>query len=184
MQNRLIAATFSCIAVSICLTAFYGCESCNKKAETPMATQVDTSSAVSTPLNTINLPHGDTSLIPILSKVLDEALVASAQKNYSKLAGLMIYRGPDEKRFGQDVYHARNADELAVVRITSQVFNKWTNGIDSKDYPRVFEMPQPDNKKMEVLEVIFISREKTDREFFGFLKLNNEYKIADVTSNL
>jgi len=65
-----------------------------------------------------------------------------------------------------------------------QVFNKWSGGVDSRDYPRVFEMDQPDGQKMEVLEVIFVSKNRVNRKFFGFVKAKGDYKIIDVTSNL
>jgi hypothetical protein len=64
------------------------------------------------------------------------------------------------------------------------VFSKWTTGAESIDYSRVFEMQQPDGRTLEVLEVIIVYPKKIDRKFFGFLLINNEYKIADVTSYL
>ena len=33
-------------------------------------------------------------------------------------------------------------------------------------------------------DVIFVAPKSIDRKFFGFLQLNNEWKIADVTSYL
>lgn len=160
-----------------------GCKSCNKdKTEAP---KVDTTAASTLrPSNTLNLPHADTSLIPIFSKLLDDAFAASDKKDYAKLGSLIIYRGPEEKRYGQDVFNVKNGYEKAVIRITADVFNKWNKGLDTHDYTRVFDLDQPNGQKLQVMEVIFVSKKNIDRKFFGFLQINGEYKIADVTSSL
>jgi len=171
-------------AILFCASVFIlpSCKSCNKEDKN-QATQTDTNT-VSQPLNTINLPHADTSLIPILSKILDDAFDASGKKDYSRLAPMLVYRGPDMNRYGTDVFNAKNKYEKNVVRITADVFNKWNTGIDSRDYARVFSMDQPGGQSMPVLEVIFVSKRSVDRRFFGFMQVGDGYKIADVTSYL
>jgi hypothetical protein len=83
-----------------------------------------------------------------------------------------------------DVFNPKNNYDRNVLRLTSEVFNKWNTDIDSKDYSRVFEMPLPDGRNMPVMEVIFVSKKSVDRKFFGFLQIKEEWKIADVTSSL
>lgn len=170
------------VIISILLPA---CKSCNKK-EQNTAAKTDSTSAIVTPQpqNPVTLPHADSALIPVLSKILDEAFELSAKKDYGRFATLIVYRGPDSSRYGNDVFNTKNNYEKNVIRITSDVFNKWNRGVESRSYSRVFEMDQPDDRKLEVLEVIFISKKNVDRKFFGFLKFKDDYKIADVTAYL
>ncbi|MCS6934872.1 MAG: hypothetical protein NZM35_06960 [Chitinophagales bacterium] len=132
----------------------------------------------------ITAPHADTSLIPVLSKVVEEAIKLSEEKNYERLAGLILYRGPDEKRLGTDVFNAANKTEREVIRITAEVLAKWHKGVTSVEYPRVFDIDLPEGRKMTVLEVIFIADKKINRKFFGFMQLHDKYVIADITSYL
>jgi hypothetical protein len=180
-KSRLAAI---CIALSAILVFYASCKSCKKNNEAKTIVSDTSTVAPPRPLNTINLPHADTSLIPVLSHILDQVFDASAKKDYNQMAALVVYRGPDEKRFGNDVFNARNAYEKNVIRITADVFNKWNKDIDNRDYARVFEMDQPDGRKMEVMEVIFVSKKKIDRKFFGFLMIKDQYKLADITSYL
>ena len=130
------------------------------------------------------MPHADTSLIPILSAVLDDAFAASDKKDYAHLASLIIYRGPDVKKMGYEVFDARNPYDKTVVRVTADVFSKWNKDVTAPEYGRVFALDQPDGRTLPVLEVIFPSPKQFDRKFFGFLQVGDEWKIADVTSNL
>ena len=164
--------------------------SCNsgKKTDQATVTHTDTTHTAATIIRpssfaAINLPHADSGLIPVVGKLLDEALEASTKKDYNTLASLLVYRGPDDKRNGLDVFNAKNKYEKNVTRITGEVFNKWTRNVESKEYSRIFEMDQPGNRKLVVLEVLFVTRTNINRKFFGFLKLKDEYKIADVTSS-
>ena len=160
----------------------YSCKSCNKGNDSS-ALKIDTT--VTSPVtNPVNLPHADTSLIPIFSKILDDAFNASAKKDYKTLGSLIVYMGPDSARFGNDVYNTKNSYELNVVRITADAFNRWNSGIDSRDYSRVFEYNQPGAMDMQVLEVLFVSRTRINRKFFGFIRLGETYRLADVTSSL
>ena len=181
MKNKLIfiAGILFLFVMTVHLSS---CKSC-KKEESAQAISTDTTSSV--PIhNSINLPHADTSLIPFLTQVLDEAFDASAKKDYSKLSSLIVYRGPDSLRFGYDVFNAKNKYDKNLVRITADVFNKWNKDVVAREYGRVFEMGQPDGRSMPVMEVIFASPKNMDRKFFGFLQIGEEWKIADVTSYL
>ncbi len=172
------------IVIGILLCAVYVLPSCNSKKTESTVAKTDTTATSTTPVNTINLPHADTSLIPILAKVIDDALDASAKKDYNRLGSLIIYIGPDMNRLARDVYRPKNPYEKNVMRITGDVFNKWNRDIESKDYTRVFEMDQPNGVKMPVLEVLFVSKKSVDRKFFGFLNTANGYKILDVTTHI
>ena len=156
---------------------FSSCKSCNKKAidVVPVA---DTTSAF---INTPSAPHADTSIIPLLTRVLDDAFAASAKKDYAAFASYIVYRGPDSTRHGYDVFKMNNTYEKNIVKITADVFSKWSSGKTRSDV-QVFEMQQPDGRSMVVLEVVFTSQKFIDRKFFGFLAIGNELKIADVTS--
>lgn len=170
---------FAVLIVAIVLYAsLSSCKSCNKKQDT-QAVATDTTTTNYTP---ITAPKADTSLIPILSAVLDEALVHAAAKDYEKLGKLIVYRGPQMERFGTDVFNAKNKFEKNTVRITAEVLNKWAAGNESREYPRAFELPMPDGSKMPVLEVIFIADKKINRKFFGFLQFDGQYKIAEISS--
>jgi hypothetical protein len=165
---------------------FSSCKSCKKDGEAK-AVAIDSASVPAVPhvQNAINLPHADSSLAPVFAKVMDDVFEASRKKDYAKLASYLIYRGPDMKRFGYDVFNPKNAYERNVVRITAEVFNKWNSNRETKDYARIFSLQQPDGRDMDVLEVIFVSKKGVDRRFFGFLPLKkDDYKIVDVTSNL
>jgi hypothetical protein len=182
MKNLLslfAAAVFLFSTVLYCSS----CKSC-KKEEVAQTGVTDTTAFSPQPSNTLNLPHADTSLIPILSQVLDEAFSASAEKDYTQFASLLVYRGPDTLKFGYDVFNPKNSYDRNVLRITGEVFNKWNKDIDSREYARVFEMGQPDGRTMPVMEVIFVSKRSIDRKFFGFLQIKEQWKIADVTSYL
>jgi hypothetical protein len=157
------------------------CKSC-KKEEKPVT--VDTTAVSTAPVNSIDLPHADTAVIPILSKILDEAFEASSKKDYNKLGSLLVYRGPDTKRYGYGVFDAKNSYDRKSLSITADVFNKWNRNVEARECARVFALDQPDGRTLPVLEVIFVGQKTLDRKFFGFLEIDGEYKIADVTSNL
>lgn len=160
------------------------CKQC-KKDKTDGTTTSDTTYVLNNPnINTIDAPHGDTTLIPVLSGILQQAFEAAQQKDYDKLSSLLVYRGADDKRHGSDIFNTKNAYEKSVVKITGEVFNKWTAGAESVEFARVFELPQPDGRTLQVIEVIIVFPKKIERKFFGFLQIGNDYKIADVTSYL
>ncbi len=169
------------LAVASLLFTYSSCKSC-KKEDKPVVT--DTTSVSTPPVNTINLPHADTAVIPVLAKVLDEAFEASGKKDYNKLGSLIVYRGPDQTRYGYSVFNAANKYDKKSLSITADVFNKWNRNVESREYARVFALDQPDGRTLPVLEVFFVSKKTVDRKFFGFLEINGEYKIADVTSSL
>lgn len=181
MVKKLLIVFLAVLGVGT-IGLFSGCKGCKK--ETPATTTVDTAATTSTPVDMITTAHGDSSLIPVFAKLLDDAFAASKSKDYAKLASYMIYRGPEPARHGKDVFSLKNSYEKGIVKTTAEVFNKWGANVENYEYPRVFTMAQPDGRNMDVLEVIFISPKKVDRKFFGFLKVNDEYKIADVTSYL
>ena len=170
----------------ITLTGSIGFSSCKTDKKTTEAV-VTTDSTAATPHvpSAINLPHADSSLAPVFAKIMDDVFDASKKKDYTKLASYLIYRGPDMKRFGYSVFNPKNAYERNVVRITAEVFNKWNSTAETKDYARIFTLQQPDGRDMDVLEVIFVSKNGVNRRFFGFLPLSkDDYKIVYVTSNL
>ena len=186
MMKKRLALGFAFGLTLFVSIGFSSCKSCNK-SDNAQTTQVDTTTKAAAPqgLNTLNIPHADSSLAPVLAKLMDEVFDASKRKDYNKLATYIIYRGPDMKRFGYDVFNAKNAYERGVVKITSDVFNKWNAMSDTKDYARVFSLAQPDGRDMKVMEVIFVGKKGVNRKFFGFLPLNkDDFKIVDVTSNL
>lgn len=182
MFKKLLIVTLAVFAIGT-ISIFSSCKGCKKDAAT---TTVDTSATTgsSAPVDMITTAHGDTNLIPVFTKLLDDAFAAGKNKDYATLAAMMIYRGPEPNRHGTDVFTLKNSYEKGIVKTTAEVFTKWNANVVSKEYPRVFTMPQPDGRNMDVLEVIFIGPKKIDRKFFGFLKAGNDYKIADVTSYL
>lgn len=180
MIKKISALAVLLIVASLLLTNS-SCKSCKKEDK---SVSVDTSSVSLRPANSITLPHADTAVIPVLAKVLDEAFEASSKKDYNKLGSLIVYRGPDSTRYGYAVFNAKNSYDRKSLSITADVFNKWNRNVDSRDYARVFALDQPDGRTLPVLEVIFVSKKSVDRKFFGFLEIDGEYKIADVTSNL
>ncbi len=181
MRNKIILIVLAVIVLAG-VAGFFGWKSYQKK-QTLLPVNTDTAS-VPTSVHTIDLPHADTTLIPVVSAVLDEAFEACAAKDYNRLASLVVYRGPDSLKFGYAVFNAKNKFDRNVLRITADVFNKWNKDIESREYARVFELDQPDGRKMLVMEVIFVSQKYLDRKFFGFLQIENEWKIVDVTSYL
>lgn len=185
MKNKtLTLSIFLAFAAAGYIAAVQSCKSCKKEKPSAAPIVTDTTGSVNPNIKTIDAPHGDTSLIPVLAEVLDKAFKAGKQKDYAAFGTYVVYRGADEKRHGYDVFNVKNSYEKNVVRITADVFAKWSTGTQSIDYARVFELPQPDGRTLQVLEVIFVYPKKVDRKFFGFLPINNEYKIADVTSYL
>lgn len=183
-MNRIFRIRFAFVVIGLISLLLFSCKS-NEKEEPVAVTSSDTTSAFQMqPSNTLTLPHADSAVIPLLTQVLDEAFVASKAKDYNKLATLIVYRGPDEKRMGNDVYNSKNNFDKSLMKITADVFNKWNKDVTGLEYARAFELDQPDGRKMTVLEVIFVAPKSIDRKFFGFLQLNNEWKIADVTSYL
>ncbi len=171
------------LLVAMITGAVYWYKASYKKPEVT-APVTDTNTVSLKPSGTLTLPHADTSVIPLLTQVLDTAFAASSSKDYSRLGSLIVYRGPDQNKHGYDVFNAKNSFDKAVLKITADIFSKWNKGVESVEYSRAFELPQPDGRTMTVLEVIFVSPKTIDRKFFGFLQINNEWKIADVTSYL
>ena len=186
MMKKGIALVGFAVFILITSLGFSSCKSCNK-ADNGQGTHVDSTAVTTTtpPVNAINLPHADSSLAPVLAKVMDDVFEASKKKDYNKLASYLIYRGPDMQRFGYSVFNAKNAYERNVVRITGEVFNKWATGCETIDYARIFSLAQQDGREMVVMEVILVSKKGVNRKFFGFLPPTpGAYKIVDVTSNL
>ena len=183
MKKTLITFTAFSALLSIAVQVS-SCKSCKKDAPAETVNTDTVSTRPSVPENMLNVPHADSSLIPVLSKVLDIAFEASAKKNYAKLGSLIVYRGPNEAKMGNGVFDVQNSYDKAVVRVTADVFNKWNKDVATPEYGRAFALQQPDGRTMPVLEVIFTSPKQFDRKFFGFIELENEWKIVDVTSNL
>jgi len=187
MRKRILCGVSITVIVLTFVVQLTSCKSCNK-TDSAQSVPVDTASTSKVPqglTNTMNLPHADSSLAPILTKAMDNIFDASKGKDYNKLASYIVYRGPDMKRFGYDVFNAKNAYEKAVVKITADVFNKWNTSCETREYARIFSLPQPDGRDMTVMEVLFISKRGVSREFFGFLPTKDgDFKLVDVTSNL
>lgn len=180
-RKKILYVALGVLVLALIIGGGYWYKTSYKKEETP-AVMIDTTAVSLKPSGTLTLPHADTSVIPLLTKVLDDAFASSAAKDYNTLGSLIVYRGPDQNKHGYDVFNAKNSFDKAVVKTTADVFVKWNNGVESVEYSRAFELPQPDGRTMTVLEVIFVSPKNIDRKFFGFLLINNEWKIADVTS--
>ena len=87
MKKRAVFFIVALAFISILAGTLSGCKSC-KKSDAGQASHSDTTAASTNtaPLNSINLPHADTSLIPILSKQLDAIFAASTAKDYNKMA--------------------------------------------------------------------------------------------------
>lgn len=187
MAKKGIALLFTLLIIIISTIVLPSCKSCKKNTEAKEGPK-DTTAIQSGPhVQSINLPHADSALAPVLGKIMDGVFEASRKKDYTTLASYLIYRGPDMQRMGYSTFNAKNTYERNVVRITADVFNKWNGRSETKDYARIFSLPQPDGRNMVVLEVIFVSREGVDQKFFGFLPLTkdkDDYKIADITSSL
>lgn len=183
-RNKTIwLITLSVFALAL-MVVLPSCKSCKKpKEETTVVTDT-TSNIPLTNSGTLTTPHGDSALIPVFAGILEQAFEASRKKDYETLSSLVLYRGPDMQRHGTDVFRIKNSYDKTIVRMTGEVFSKWTTGTESIDYTRVFELPQPDGRTLEVLEVIIVYPKKIDRKFFGFLQVDGTYKIADVTSYL
>jgi hypothetical protein len=177
-------SVFAVVAVFIALLVLPSSCKWFKKEEKPVAVDSITTAAPTTPVNTINLPHADSSLIPVLTKILDEAFEASAKKDYAKLASLLVYHGPDPTRYGQAVFNIQSTHDKKVVTVTGEVFNKWNRNVEMRECARIFSLPQPDGTELPVLEVLLISKKTLDRKFFIFLSLGGSYKILEVTSRL
>ncbi len=177
----IFAIVFGGAVLSVSLLS---CKSCKKEKPVEAVTADSGTTSVIIPPNMLNISHADTSIVPLLTKVLEDAFDASNKKDYTRLGSAIVYRGPDSTKQGYGVFNAKNKFDKTVVKITADVFNKWNKGVESKEYPRAFELPQPDGRTMPVLEVIFISPKNINRKFFGFLLIGEEWKIADVTSNL
>lgn len=183
--RRMVKKYLIAILVVTCIggiSVFSSCKGCKK--ETPAATPIDTTATVSTPVDMITTPHGDSALIPVFVQILDEAFAASKAKDNAKLASLLMYHGPDEKRHNLDVHALKDKYEIGIVKTTAEVFNKWNANVESREYPRVFSMPLPDGTSIEMLEVMFIGPKKVDRKFFGFEQINGSYKISNITSRM
>ncbi len=186
MMKKGIALVGIAAVILITSMGFSSCKSCNK-ADNGQATHVDSiaTSTAAPAVNAINLPHADSSLAPVIAKVMDDVFEASKRKDYNKLASYLIYRGPDMKRLGFSVFNPKDAYERNVVRITGEVFNKWTSGCETIDYARIFDMSQPGGQNLAGLEVIFVSKKGVNRKFFIFTVLDkDQVKIVEVTSNL
>lgn len=177
---KKVSVVIVLLAVTSLLFIYYSCKSCKKEDK---AVTTDTTTVSSAPINTINLPHADTSVIPILSKILDETFDASSKRDYNKLGSLLVYRGPDETRYGS-VFNAKNSYEKKVLAVTADVFNKWNKNIESREYARVFSLPQQDGTALPVLEVFFVSPKFVDRKFFLFMEISGDFKVAEITSSL
>jgi hypothetical protein len=154
------------------------CKSC-KKEEKPATTTTDTASQSVKPITNINLPHADTSLIPVLSAKLDEVYAASLKKDYATMANQFALVTPE----GFIPYNAKDKDQRKLISITSEVLNKWNKGVEQREYLRVFQLTQPNGMQLPVLEVVFTSKKTFYRKFFVFVQVDEtEYKILDIVS--
>lgn len=171
------------LLVVAAIAGIESCKSCNKKDDNTVK-PADTAQANLSNSGTLTLPHADTTLIPLLASVIDEAFDASSKKDYKRFANCIIYRGPDSLRYFTDVFTYNTPYEKQLVKITSDAFNKWSKDVESRDYNRIYDVPLPDGSSMPFLEVIFIGPKNTHRKFFGFLPVGQEFKIAEVTSTL
>lgn len=160
------------------------CKGCNKEKTDAVVADTTTVANNTVPgFGTVTAPRGDTALIPILAKILDDAFAASQKKDYAALASFIVYRGPDSMRYGMDVFTYKTPYEKAIMKTTGDVLNKWNKDVESVDYTRVFEVPG-EAGPVPVMEVLFISRKQINRKFFVFVPIGQEYKIAEITSML
>ena len=184
-RNKIVLVVAVCAMLLSLIIMLPSCKSCNKPKEvTPPASDTITVPTTNMNTGTLTTPHGDSTLIPVFTDILEKAFAASKAKDYENLGSLMVYRGSDKKRHGLDEFRTKNAFDKSVVKVTAEVFSKWSSGAESVEYTRVFQLPQPDGRALQVMEVIFIHPKKMDRKFFGFLEIDGSYKIADVTSYL
>jgi hypothetical protein len=111
-------------------------------------------------------------------------LKPAARKITTNLVHYWFIAGLIPKRYGYGLFDAKNSYDRKSLSITADVFNKWNRNVEARECARVFALDQPDGRTLPVLEVIFVGQKTLDRKFFGFLEIEGEYKIADVTSNL
>jgi len=182
MKLRISFIVFA-VVLAIGAASFSACKQCNKKTET-VVEPYDSTAVSLRPENSVEAPRADTSVIPMLAEVLDKVFEVSVKKDYAALGSMLVYRGPDQKRLGIDVHSLKNNYDKTIVRITGETFAKWKKTSTSIDYGRVFEMPQAGGNSMLVLEVLFVGEKNLNRKFFGFVIIEDDFKIIDVTSYL
>lgn len=180
IKNKTLALLLS-VALVMGLATFYSCKQCKKEESKPVPTDT---TVTTTPVKVIDLPNADSTLIPIVSEVLQNAFAASTKKDMAKLATYLIYTGIDTLRYGKDTYKINKKEDKELVMLTSQGFNRWTANTTSIDYSRCLQQPLFTGDTMVIMEVFFNREKEFNRKFFGFLKLGNDYKIVTVSSTI
>ena len=101
---------------------------------------------------------------------LQKLLTSSVTKDYATAASLIMYRGADQSRIGNDYFNYSNPNEANTVNVTCEVINNWLGS--SKSYEFIsYKEEQSEYGLQYIVEVMFTKQKLgIERHFFYFME--------------
>jgi len=108
----------------------------------------------------------DQSKLNLAQLNVQKLLMSCVTKDYSTAASLIMYRGTDQSRLGNDSFKYSNPKEANTVNVTCDVINNWLGSSKSYDFISYKEEPSEYGPQY-IVEVLF-SKQKIgiERHFF------------------
>jgi len=113
------------------------------------------------------------------AKTATEAFFELCKKNdYKSSAGVLAYTGADKSRLYKDFYNSNNPDEFKEVKRICKKANATLLISDSYKYGK-FKNRTINGKKLQLLEVQFLSGSQKIKRKILFVNINNKAAIFD-----
>ena len=120
--------------------------------------------------NAEKLVHAmDVSKLNDCQKNVQQLLRACVDENYFAAAKVIMYRGTDERRNGQDSFNFSNASEANTVKVTCDVISAWLG--ESKSYKFITYQEEETEFGMQYVVEVLFTQEKlgVKRHLFYFM---------------
>jgi hypothetical protein len=111
----------------------------------------------------------DVSKLNDCQKNVQQLLGSCVDENYSAAAKVIMYRGSDERRNGQDSFNLLNASEANTVKVTCDVISAWLG--ESKSYEFITYQEEETEFGMQYVVEVLFTQEKlgVKRHLFYFM---------------
>ena len=122
----------------------------------------------------------DLSKLNECQKNVQQLLGSCLDENYSAAAKVIMYRGSDESRIGQDSFNLSNASEANTVKVTCAVISAWLGA--SKSYEFISYQEEETEFGMQYAVEVLFTQEKlgAKRHFFYFMDTPKGKLLVDM----
>jgi hypothetical protein len=132
-------------------------------------------------LNAENLVNTkDASKLNAAQMSIQKLLESCVKDKYDEAAKVIMYRGADESRMGQDSFNYLNANEANTVRVTCEVIKSWLGASQSYDF--ISYQEEESEFGMQYAVEIMFKKEKlgVERHFFYLMNTPKGMMLVDM----